>query len=79
MYEFRFKIAAFLNQQAIKFLILHDSGGPWSFKILADHGLLWYWKTMAVKIRFWQRVSIVNLKTSGDQEKRYSGPRSGAA
>jgi hypothetical protein len=87
MHEFRFKISAFLNQQAIEFpallrywqiMVFHDSGGPWSFKILADHGLL-CWNTMAVKIKFWQRVCIVNVKTSGDQEKRYSGPRFGPA
>jgi hypothetical protein len=49
MHEFGFKISAFLNQQAIKFpgllrywqtMVFHGTGGPWSFKKLADHGLL---------------------------------------
>jgi hypothetical protein len=79
MHAFRFKISAFLNQQAIKFpdllrywqtMVFHGTGGPWSFKILEHH---------EIKIKFWQRVCIVNLKTSEDQEKRYSGLRSGPA
>jgi hypothetical protein len=49
MHEFRFKISGFLNQQAINFpgllrywqtMVFHGTGGPCSFKILADHGLL---------------------------------------
>jgi hypothetical protein len=27
-------------------MVFHGTGGPWSFKILADHGLLRYWRTM---------------------------------
>jgi hypothetical protein len=56
-------------KQAIKLLDLFwYTGKSWSFMILVDHGLLWYWKTIVVKINIWQRVCLVNLNTSEDQD-----------